>query len=237
MSFAYHSKSSTSEAASANHIHSAAIAVTAGDLIVVFTFWADNADSFTCTDTIGNSYSYGSAINYDGNIYAQVGYAISTGTNASNITTSTFVNTATTYKSQIVYVFTPDAGDTVSILNAQATGTGWGKALLTASVSDWTETDVVAIAGGTDYDNLVIGSMNIDDVAADGSENESSTGIYSAAWYRLFTGAGTTVHADAVIGPASDWACILVTFKSVAAAGGNVIKQIQSTFNMRRRKL
>jgi len=234
MGFAYHSKSSTSEAASANHIHSSAIAVTAGDLIVVFTFWADSADSFTCTDTIGNSYSYGSAINYGGGTYAQMGYAVSTGTNASNITTSTFVNTAATYKSQIVYVFTPDAGDTVSILNAQATGTGWGKALLTASVSDWTVTDVVAIAGGTDYDNQVIGSMNIDDVAADGSENESSTGIYSAAWYRLFTGAGTTVHADATIGSNSDWACILVTFKSVAAAGGTNVSKYKKYYDYRR---
>jgi len=194
--------------------------VATGDVIGVYGIWNEAASGgATISDSGSNSCTMEAEINYSGSCYITFGYILSAVANA----TATFKLTTTNnvFLLRIIALqFRPDAGDTITKDQNQASGTGWGTALLTGNISTTGDDEVTTCGLSLNYGSNPTAEQ-IGDTAADGVIDSGTDG--ASAWYRILSATAANIHGQAALGGSVDWAILLNSFKATAAAGGGTL--------------
>ena len=183
-----------------------------GDLLIALVRYNSAAGSVTgISDGGSNTFTVGSM--RDATYYTIcAGYVLAASANAVAIFTATL---SATYDLPgiIVFQFRPDAGETVTVDQAEVSAAGTSASAATPEITTTGDDDVVM---GFCQANDDILDPEIDAVDDDGYENLGSSCV---AWYRILASTMTgTAQAD--IGSSVNWVILLVSFKSAAAAGG-----------------
>ena len=193
---------------------SSALNVAAGDLLVCWLGYEDQAnENASASDGGSNVFTMEAETSNAGGSKGRFGYILSATANAA----ATFVGVAGTapYCGFYVFQFRPDAGETVS-LDQKGTATGTGTSLATANITT-TGTDEVVLMGCKNYNSASWSSPTIGGAAVTGSGTNGLTGVFYSLLTATATVGGAVTHAN------SNWVCNIISFKSASggAATGN----------------
>lgn len=192
------------------------VEVAVGDLIVVTAtniLSGNLGDGTTCEDTAGNTFAK-LAIG-DGDV--EMWWCQATNADSTDDITFTFLAASGyAYGALLVKVFTPDAGDTVSV-DATLDATNYGTSVDTADATS-SESDTLWIAGLYTAGPRVVSSPDIGgEATATSASNTRGHDFY------VLTGSGMTADATCTISSDATWQVILVVFKSVAGEGATSV--------------
>jgi hypothetical protein len=192
--------------------------VLAGDLLVGICTWeSQNITATIQDDGATNVFTMEARINYLATTYMQLGYRLIGQEN--DDTAFIFDPSANTaYRGIIIFQFRPDAGETVTVDAGQSGGSGNTNAPQSGDITT-TGLDVVTIGGFKEWSDLSgTGSFQIGDIAATYSRNIAAVG--NGLWYRILSATEANIHSQCLLTGAAQWVCDIISFKSVAAAGG-----------------
>jgi len=195
--------------------------VQAGDLLVAICKW-ENGGAATpsmarATSTPANNYTFDAG---DTVIYAaadaqlSIGYVLAAAADATH-TPKLTLSASRQYFRVVVLQFRPDAGETVSKDGTSAIASGSSTAPASGNTTT-TGTDGIAIGSYGEYTGATLSSALINGAAA---TSLILSGNGSAAWYKAYT-SGFTGGAAVTMSSSGDWACGIISFKSVAGGGG-----------------
>ena len=192
---------------------SASVAVNAGDLICLQAGWeSSNGGTVTAGGATKNALTQLAMSNNGTLIYGCFFWLVATDT----ITEVFTINwtSGVTAPEIIVHVFTPTAGNTVSLDVGPSGGVGSGTAAASGSVSPNGPESLVFGSAYQDNNGAGIGTFKIGADAADGSIISPSN--LGASWYK--TGNTGSLTANCAVSNGS-WLCDVISFKSVSGGG------------------
>jgi len=205
----------------------AGINIAVGDLIVVGVGTNDSTiDPSGLSDSLGNSYTLRAVIDSTNNSNLMIAWCVAANAGSATFTASFGAGSATKYMN--ILVFTPDAGDTVTLDVANSGSSGWGSSPWQTGTGNTTGTDEIIVAffhagAGMTYSNHEIPSGTA-------ATAISSANANAAAFYRIATDAISGCMGEVDVTAAQAFAAEFVAFKSAAGGGGGHV-QIEDRYS------
>jgi len=194
--------------------------VAAGDLLVAWCKYEGANGTFAVAKDSGspaNTFTFdaGDEVNNgNGDLNASFGYVLSAAADAT--ATFRFTTESRSFRGVIIYQFRPDAGETVT-KDASNVGSGFGIGTVASGTIDTSGTDEVVFGGYAQYTGQTLSNREINNVAADGFEDNGSTD--HSVWYRILSATFSGGTAEVTQDVTQAWICNVIAFKSEAASG------------------
>ncbi len=198
-------------------LSAAAIAVSAGDLIVVLLGTVSSTVYCTgVTDTQGNIYTVRTVVLASG-ANMVMAYCIDAEANASNVVTASYNLADNASKTIIATVITPDSGETVTLDVVMNKAADWEASPWETGTDDTTGTDELCIAGLQAGASMTFSNQEIPGGTAATLLTSPTAGC--AGWYRILTDIASGLYAEIDTTASQVYAIEMLCFKSEAAGG------------------
>ena len=188
--------------------------IQAGDLIVAHACWEGGTTTVAISDGGSNALTMEDVV-AGSTIWTAMGYKLAGVANAAATFTLT-LGAARTYRDILVLQFRPDSGETVTKVAGPSSAVGSSNTPLSSTISP-AGTDLVVVGGVGHYDynesNWLIGGVSADGYRWPGQP------YFSGIWYKIYSSSQSSIAAQCTLGGSAAWACNILAFNSVGAAG------------------